>query len=549
MYENAGKCLAGTYWTYDKKYKYAGDLTVYAQWTLTSPKYTLTRNPNGGTQNGKTTATIFANGLAIGSTAYWDIGVPTRSGYTFAGWFTAADGGEKVYDSAGKCVAGTYWGADSRYRHAGDLTVYARWVAAGTKYTLTRDPNGGAQNGKTTAAVFADGLAVGSTAYWDIGVPTRSGYAFVGWFTAASGGEKVYDNAGKCLTGVYWGSDKRYRYAGNLTVYARWVAAGTKFTLTRDPNGGSQNGMTTATIFANGLAVGSTAYWDIGVPTRSGYAFNGWFTAVSGGEKVYDNAGKCIAGTYWNSSRQYSYDGALTVYAQWTKLSSLIVAENCGKRRLMEEPEPLPGWAVGTFDGAVLGETADGELGMAGVVTLTVAADGGISGKMLEGGRTWTLSAPALKKAGDSPAAYRALVTGRSGELAFTGEVSLAADGSVERGIISGAFSSPLTFSSWQNVWKAGAWKAAAEPFAEAPVLVTPDGVSLRFSASGAVTATYGAHSCSSVLIPVTLQDNYQLPTINYQLFLYFPPKEGEFGGYAAEIPLIWDGAEFVLAE
>ena len=152
-------------------------------------KYTLTRNPNGGTQNGKTTAAVFTDGLAIGSTAYWDIGVPARSGYAFAGWFTAADGGEKVYDSAGKCVAGAYWGTDSRYRHAGDLTVYAQWVAAGTKFTLTRNPNGGTQNGKTTAAVFTDGLAIGSTAYWDIGVPTRSGYTFDGWFTAASGGE------------------------------------------------------------------------------------------------------------------------------------------------------------------------------------------------------------------------------------------------------------------------------------------------------------------------------------------------------------------------
>ena len=67
---------------------------------------------------------------------------------------------------------------------------------------------------------------------------------------------------------------------------------------------------------------------------------------------------------------------------------------------------------------------------------------------------------------------------------------------------------------------------------------MTPDGVALKFSSTGAVTATYGAYSCSSVLIPTA-------STPNFSLFVYFPPKAGEFGGYAAEIPLVWDGAAF----
>ncbi len=55
--------------------------------------------------------------------------------------------------------------------------------------------------------------------------------------------------------------------------------------------------------------------------------------------------------------------------------------------------DPLPDWAVGSFDGYV----GNGELGTgngeSGTVVLTVAASGKISGKMLEGGKTWTLSA------------------------------------------------------------------------------------------------------------------------------------------------------------
>ena len=49
--------------------------------------------------------------------------------------------------------------------------------------------------------------------------------------------------------------------------------------------------------------------------------------------------------------------------------------------------------------------------------------------------------------------------------------------------------------------------------------------------------------TCSSVLVPKAGD------TANYQLYLYFPPKDGKFKGYAAEISLTWDGEAFALAE
>ena len=319
VYGADGKCVPGTaYWTTDRKYSYAGNLTVYAHWTSTSTKYTLTRDPNGGTQNGKTTPSVFADALAVGSTAWYDIGVPTRSGYAFAGWYNQASGGVLVYKADGKCATGSFWDADKKYKYAGNLTVYAHWVSASTKYSLTRNPLGGTLNGKTEATTVANALSLGSGAWYDIGVPTRSGYAFVGWFTDPSAGVMVYGADGKCVAGDYWTSDKRYIYAGNLTVYARWTSTTTKYSLTRNPNGGTQNGKTTATTVANALAVGSTAWYDIGVPTRSGYTFDGWFTMASGGVKVYGADGKCVTGDYWNSEKRYIYAGNLTVYAHWT---------------------------------------------------------------------------------------------------------------------------------------------------------------------------------------------------------------------------------------
>ena len=90
--------------------------------------------------------------------------------------------------------------------------------------------------------------------------------------------------------------------------------------------------------------------------------------------------------------------------------------------------------------------------------------------------------------------------------------------------------------------------------------------ISLKFASSGAVTASgkfvtgqdakekdvvYSAN-CSSVLIPAggEVATSATLPaSAAYTVYLYFPPKAGKFGGYAAEVPLVWDGAAFSLAE
>ena len=46
---------------------------------------------------------------------------PTRTGYTFAGWYTAPTGGSQV---------------SFPYQPTGTTTLYAHWNAGGTKYTV-----------------------------------------------------------------------------------------------------------------------------------------------------------------------------------------------------------------------------------------------------------------------------------------------------------------------------------------------------------------------------------------------------------------------------
>ncbi len=309
-----------------------------------------------------------------------------------------------------------------------------------------------------------------------------------------------------------------------------------------------------------------------------------------------------------------------------------VTVTTAGKSRVTYPLEltvdALPAWAVGTFNGAATRGTAvpavqngrdatparaspsatrcaRGIRSPSGVVSLAIAANGKISGKLLESGKTWTLSAASFDRAyggqgltdlsagGDGrggsllPAvAFHATVVAKAGNLLATNEIAvtaeaMAADSSdpLWRGVATGIFQpfnlSTFNFSTlqWtvrQNLWKIEPWKDEAKPFAKAkavefdapvqsvePAPFSSGTVTLKFASNGAVKASgkfitgvnektgkdivYSA-SCSSVLIPRTDGDGYSL-------YLYFPPKAGKFDGCAFAVELDWDGADFSLAQ
>ena len=106
-----------------------GSVTLVAQWT--AKQYTLTLKGNGGTPDTQVMSPklIFDGGNwnnVAGSR-------PTMVGFTFTGFYTSATGGEQVYDKDGSCVEGAYW-EGNKYKHDGDLTVYAHWQANNPAY-------------------------------------------------------------------------------------------------------------------------------------------------------------------------------------------------------------------------------------------------------------------------------------------------------------------------------------------------------------------------------------------------------------------------------
>ena len=111
---------------------------------------------------------------------------------------------------------------------------------------------------------------------------TRTGYTWNGWYTAETGGSKVYSNASTpALQGSvsgYTDSNTKWIITADKTLHAQYTANG--YTVTADANGG------TIPETEDWTGTGSTAtkslhyddeYGTLPEPTRAGYTFDGWY--------------------------------------------------------------------------------------------------------------------------------------------------------------------------------------------------------------------------------------------------------------------------------
>ena len=133
---------------------------------------TITLDPNGGT--------LPEYSLVAGA----DLPIPTKTGYTFDGWYENPD-------FTGNPVA------DVPTDSTGELTFYAKWTA--NTYTVIFDANGGSVD-PTSAVTVAGKLT-------SLPIPTYDGYNFLGWYTQKDGGEKVTTDT---------------VFAMDSTIYAHW---------------------------------------------------------------------------------------------------------------------------------------------------------------------------------------------------------------------------------------------------------------------------------------------------------------------------------------
>jgi len=127
--------------------------------------------------------------------------------------------GIQVYDGTGKCINGTKYWNNNLWSYTDNVTLYAQWTA--NNYTVTFNPNGGTAGSITSVTTIYD-----TANYYAHGgiVPTRDGYTFLGYYTAASGGSQVYDSNGYCVNNTGYWNNNLWVYTNNVTLYAQWKA-------------------------------------------------------------------------------------------------------------------------------------------------------------------------------------------------------------------------------------------------------------------------------------------------------------------------------------
>ena len=167
---------------------------VTRTWTFSKWKASDGTQYNGGgsyTANAATTMT--AQWTTSDTTAQLTLPTPNaRTGYTFAGWYTAATGGTS------KGAAG------AKFTPTAATTLYAHWT--GVSYTVSFNANGGTGAPSSQTRVHGTALKLSTTA------PTRIGHTFLGWATTASAGAAQYAP----------GASYNPTAAGNSTLYAVW---------------------------------------------------------------------------------------------------------------------------------------------------------------------------------------------------------------------------------------------------------------------------------------------------------------------------------------
>lgn len=96
-----------------------------------------------------------------------------------------------------------------------NLHIYMKYKSS----TLTFNLNGGSYNWSSSNRTMTYNSTTSIAP-----IPTRTGYKFLGWYTATSGGTKIFNANGNYNSGAsnYWFSDGRYKGYTDLNIYAQW---------------------------------------------------------------------------------------------------------------------------------------------------------------------------------------------------------------------------------------------------------------------------------------------------------------------------------------
>ena len=249
----------------DHTFPLAQNLIVYAHWTPIV--YQVTYDGNGYDGRKKVPAT---QDKPYGQSIHLEMYDLTMDGGTFVCWNTEPDGSGQTYRN------------NETYKKDAPLELYAVWNRQ--KFDVKYDANGG--DSVPEAQVKEYGLSLKLSEK----VPQRKGYGFDCWSTYADG------------KGVKYYPGDSYDINSEVTLYAQWVAGA--YTVTFDAQGGTAEKKTAGYVY-------DSKYETLPSATRTGYVFDGWYTAADGGTRVTEDD---IVKT----------EGNFTLYAHWTPYTYMV---------------------------------------------------------------------------------------------------------------------------------------------------------------------------------------------------------------------------------
>ncbi len=250
--------------------------TVYRYKSSVKP-FAVTFDPNGG-------SCATANKNVTRGETYGNLPTPTRTGCTFDGWYTAKEGGNLVSAATRATVTGAH-------------TLYARW----TNFVVSYDANGGtgAPGQQTKArgrALTLSGVKPSRTgaaaSSYTVTLNANGGTVSKTSLTAACTTNYTFDkwNTAKNGSGTAYASGASYTVDAPAALFAQWNAAS----------------VADSVVLPNA--------------TRDEYAFDGWYTAASGGNRV------------GGAGDDYTPAGNGTLFAHWSKNHTFTASGRCGNK-------------------------------------------------------------------------------------------------------------------------------------------------------------------------------------------------------------------------
>ncbi|MBQ6708557.1 MAG: InlB B-repeat-containing protein, partial [Clostridia bacterium] len=248
--------------------------TLYARWTGNT--YTIKFNGNGNT-GGSTAQMSMTYGTAKELTANGF----TKTGYTFNGWNTVADGTGDSYTD--KQSVNNLTATDGA-----TVTLYAQWTA--NTYTVTFDANGGTCDTESITVAY-------QTPYGELPTATKTGYIFTGWYASTTSTTQILPTT-------------KFTKTSDQILYAKWTPI--TYTIRYLPNGGSGSAAADEICNYDELHTLSRTNYN-----RTGYRFVGWNTKADGTGDFYEYGAQVKNLT--------DVDGEIVIlYAVWEALSYTV---------------------------------------------------------------------------------------------------------------------------------------------------------------------------------------------------------------------------------